>query len=109
MLGRHHLCQTEEGVGSQQGAGPQSCKVSAKRVGFSRGSRQCPRLSPCCVSASIVLKVTIFDQNGLKTLPGDLSRPSLVGTSARAVEDTLPRAGYPTVPESRGLMCVGPT
>ena len=46
--------------------------------------------------------MTTFDQNGLKTLPGDISRPSLVETSSEAVEDTLPRAGYPTVPEYRG-------
>ena len=40
----------------------------------------------------------------MKNLPDDISRPSLVGTSAPSGGDTLPRAGYPTVPESRGLM-----
>ena len=39
----------------------------------------------------------------MKKLPGDLSRPSLVGTSAPTVEDPFPRAGYPTVPECRGV------
>ena len=52
-----------------------------------------------------MLKVTTFDQNGLKTLPGDISRPSLVGTKMPAVDPVQTRAGYPTVPESRDFMC----
>jgi hypothetical protein len=108
MLGLHQLCHTEAGGGSRQGAGPRSNEVSMKRVGFTLESRQCLRLSPRCVSASIVLKVTIFDQNGLKTLSGDLSRLQAVETKMPSVEDTLPRAGYPTVPECRDSTSDGP-
>ena len=39
----------------------------------------------------------------MKNIPGDLSRPSLVGTSAPSMEDPFPRAGYPTVPEYGGI------
>ena len=39
----------------------------------------------------------------MKTLPGDISMPSLVGTSSGAREGNLPRAGYPTVPEYGGV------
>ena len=80
-------------------------KLPRSESGFSSESRHCPRLSPCCVSASIVIKVTTFDQNGLKTLPGDLSRPHAVETSVGPRELILPRAGYPTVPECRGVCC----
>ena len=44
-----------------------------------------------------------FRSNGLKTLPGDLSRPSLIGTSSEARGLTLQRAGFPAVPEYRGV------
>ena len=44
-----------------------------------------------------------------RKIPGDLSRPQAVETKMESVEPVLPRAGYPTVPECRGFMCVGPT
>ena len=73
---------------------PPRLKIGSQRQRFNN--------FPCIPSESIVLKVIIFDQNGLKTLPVDLSRPKPVETKMPSVEPVLPRAGYPTMPECGG-------
>ena len=51
-----------------------------------------------------MLKVTIFDRNSMKNLRGIISPKTPNQTERGAVNDTLPSAGYPTVPESRGSL-----
>ena len=55
------------------------------------------------------LKSDNFYQNSMENLPGEISRKSLEGFFPETVNYTLPRAGYPAVPESRGYVGVGPT
>ena len=47
-----------------------------------------------------MLKVTIFDRNSMKNLRGIISPKTPNQTVAPAGGDTLPSAGYPTVPLS---------
>ena len=55
------------------------------------------------------VKATSFGQKRLKTSRRHFSRAQAVATRVGTVEGTLPRAGYPPVPEAGEVVHFGPT
>ena len=74
-----------------------------QRIGVSVGNKfglLQQRIGPTLIKVKS-LKSEFNRRGSCSELPGDLSRPSLVGTSSPSGEPVQTKAGYPTVPEYR--------